>query len=196
MYPHRPELENSRTCAILSSMGKVESTYPYTGRDLQEGSEQAWNELFESKYSLFQATLRRKRVPEEELADVIQQAFLQAYRSISTLRAGDDPIPWLVRVVQNAGIDYWRSRGRQIQPVELETLENIRGGDNPEEEYLRKEKVEQQLKPFSPEIRLIFNRRVEGYGYSEIGREMNTSGGALRHKFYRAVRETQGHPAK
>src|SRR5258708_5983362 len=59
--------------------------------------------------------------------DAAQEAFVKAYKALSSFRAGAEPRPWLLRIVANEARNRVRSSGRR-QQVELRLAGSYRPG--------------------------------------------------------------------
>jgi RNA polymerase sigma-70 factor (ECF subfamily) len=59
--------------------------------------------------------------------DAAQDAFVKAYRGLSSFRPGSEPRPWLLKIVTNEARNRVRSIGRR-QKVELRLAEGFRPG--------------------------------------------------------------------
>lgn len=47
-------------------------------------------------------------------ADVVQQAFVQAWRAAASFSAGSDIAPWLFTITRRAAVDLWRRERRHV----------------------------------------------------------------------------------
>ncbi|MGB9667054.1 MAG: RNA polymerase sigma factor [Candidatus Cryosericum sp.] len=128
-------------------------------------------ERYERPLSSYAARL----VGRQEAEDVVQQAFLQAYRNL----AGFDPhltfSAWMYRIVHNTAVNMSRKRHGTV-PTELEldgeTVELLTGDTDVPAEALRQElegsvsRALNQLDQRSRDVLLL--SVVEGKSYSEI----------------------------
>jgi RNA polymerase sigma-70 factor (ECF subfamily) len=73
------------------------------------GDEQAFTELHRKFAPLVHGVLLA-RMPPDEVADVVQEVFLAAYRGIGSLRDADALGPWLVKLARNHAAGFYRSR--------------------------------------------------------------------------------------
>ena len=83
------------------------------GRDLVEracaGDERAFEEIYRSFAPLVHGILL-SRVPYDEVKDIVQDVFLTAYKSLSTLRDRDATGGWLATIARNKANLYYRNR--------------------------------------------------------------------------------------
>ena len=131
--------------------------------------------------------------------DVVQDAFLRAYRALPGF-AGDSGLgTWLHRITANLALDHLRQRQRQRQ--RFVPLESELGTDDaeqapspapgPDRHALSREidhQVEHALGSLSPMERTAFVlRHFEHHNSSEIGRALGTRQVTARQAVFRAV---------
>jgi RNA polymerase sigma-70 factor (ECF subfamily) len=129
----------------------------------------------------------------DQAADVVQEAFLSAYRNLASFRGGNVR-SWLGRIAVNAAMDLQRARRRRpSQPYpELED-ESWQPPAGPEVEPERKAIAGEQsrvlyaaLAAIPPDQRnSIVLYDVEGYDYGEIARIMGVSVGTVKSRIHR-----------
>ncbi len=112
----------------------------HTGRLSAAGED--FETLYHAHRSSLVASLRGRRLPVEDIEDIVQEAFLRLlFRAPSDLKA-DGVRFWLLRVARNIAVDFRRSGWKTIaseMPVELAASEIPSKEFNPEEVYLRSE---------------------------------------------------------
>lgn len=87
-------------------------------------------ERAESFRALVEPDLRRlyslaRRLVDDDAEDVVQEALLRAYRSYGSLADGSAAHTWLTTILVNCCRDHWRARGRRVEQVELETVDEF-----------------------------------------------------------------------
>jgi RNA polymerase sigma-70 factor (ECF subfamily) len=88
---------------------------------LRAGDEAAYEELVRANTGRLLAVARRLLPTEEDARDVVQEAFLSAFRSLPNFAGGSKLSTWLHRIVVNAAL--MRLRTKRRKPEEsLETL--------------------------------------------------------------------------
>lgn len=88
---------------------------------LQAGDDEAYSWLVQH-YSPRLLAVARRYVRQEDLAqDVVQQAFVSAFRGIAQFRAGSQLSTWLHRIVVNAALMLLRGRRRRPE-MSIEVL--------------------------------------------------------------------------
>ena len=110
---------------------------------------------------------------EQDAEDVVQEAYLRAFRFFSAFRGGD-PRAWLMRIVRNTCYT-WLHVNRPLQ-VAKEFEENLFRPDscapNPEEALLQNDNgilLRKALEKLPPNFReVLILRELEGMSYKEI----------------------------
>ncbi len=110
---------------------------------------------------------------EHDAQDVVQEAYLRAYRFFDAFRGGDGRA-WLLAIVRNTAYTWLeRNRGREVTTVfEEEVHSTDLGGADPEALALRSSdarQVRQALEEVPAEFReALVLREMEGLSYKEI----------------------------
>lgn len=148
--------------------------------------------------------LTRNRTAAE---DLVQEAFLKAWRSFHTFQAGTNARAWLYRILMNAYIDSYRRAAREPEIVDQEDVgdfylyaraqesdEYRRAGD-PEEILLSqimdadvKAALEQVPEPFRAAVILA---DLEEFSYREIAEILDIPIGTVMSRLYRGRRHLQ-----
>ncbi len=132
--------------------------------------------------------------------DLVQEAFLRAYRSFSRYDRSMPFMNWLNRILVNQYIDLYR-RKKRMRIVSLDETFTTEDGEegpaidipdpsaNPLEQALANEHVELVMKALdqlAPEFRTaVVLADIEGYSYEEIAEMMGTSIGTVRSRIHR-----------
>ncbi len=136
--------------------------------------------------------------------DLLQEAFLRAYRFFDRYDRSMPFINWFNRILTNLYIDEYRRRGR-VRTVSLdETFEGEDGEETPAfdlpdtspspmELALQKEledAIHEGLLQLPPEFRVaVVLADIEGHSYEEIAEMMNTSVGTVRSRIHRGRKQ-------
>lgn len=146
---------------------------------------------------IYNLTLRYASNP-EDAADLTQEAFLRAYRSLGTFRGDSRFSVWLYRLATNVCIDHLRSRGRgsassltvENDEEEPEELDIPDASFEPQKELERRElqrTVREGLKALSDDAReIVILRELEGLSYAEIGERLGLEAGTVKSRLFRA----------
>lgn len=131
----------------------------------------------------------------EDAADLTQEVFLRAWRSLNSFRGSSGFGTWLFRITMNLCVDFARRRQAQpqIQPIEGEEEIVLRQSDpasEPEQalehQELRRE-LTAALNSVSEEHRkIVLLRDVSGLSYSEIAEALEISEGTVKSRLSRA----------
>jgi len=137
----------------------------------------------------------------EDAADMAQETFLKAYRSLSSYRGDSRFSVWLYRITANVCLDALRAKSRK--PTVSLTIEDEDGEDtqfeipdtapSPEEllqNKLSRESVSKCLMKLSEEQRrILVMREVAGLSYEEIGEALSLESGTVKSRIFRARRK-------
>lgn len=146
---------------------------------------------------IYNLTLRYVSNP-EDAADLTQEAFLRAYRSLDSFRGDSRFSVWLYRLATNVCIDLLRSRGRgtatsltvENEDEEPEELDVADERFEPQKELERLElqrAVREGLKTLTEDARtIVVLRELEGLSYAEIGERLGLEPGTVKSRLFRA----------
>lgn len=133
----------------------------------------------------------------EDAADMTQEAFLKAYRSLKNFRGDSKFSVWLYRIVSNVCLDFLRSKSRK--PTVSLTTENDEGEEteievadpapNPEEclmSSLTREAIARGLDSLPPEQReILLLREISGLSYEEISAALGLELSTVKTRIFR-----------
>jgi RNA polymerase sigma-70 factor (ECF subfamily) len=155
--------------------------------------------------ALYRTALRLSRNA-QDAEDLVQETYLNAFRSLDRFEEGTNLRAWLFRILNNAFISQYRRRKRRpsssIEDVTEYYLYDhlVEGGaaprtENPEQEVLDKigdEGVLRALEDLPVEFRQVeLLADVEGFSYREIADILNIPIGTVMSRLYRARRRLQ-----
>ncbi|MBB5958360.1 RNA polymerase sigma-70 factor (ECF subfamily) [Saccharothrix tamanrassetensis] len=122
-----------------------------------------------------------------EAEDVVQDAWISAWRALPRFRGEAAPSTWLYRVVTNAALAHLR---RKKPTVPLESAPEPRTSDGPEASLLRNETTDVVLRAIAelePTQRVpLVLRELEGLSYEEVAEVLGIAVPALRSRLHRA----------
>ncbi|MDR5615990.1 RNA polymerase sigma factor RpoE [Arsenophonus sp.] len=164
---------------------------------VQKGDKKAFN-LLVIRYQNKVVSLVSRYVPQGDVPDVAQEAFIKAYRAISSFRGESAFYTWLYRISVNTAKNYLISQGRRPPSNDLDVVnaENFEAPNalkeisNPENlmlsEELRKV-VFRTIESLPEDLRLAITlRELDGLSYEEIALIMDCPVGTVRSRIFRA----------
>ncbi len=165
----------------------------------KQGDQDAFSQLVEiNQNKIYSLTLRMTGNPEDG-ADLAQEAFLRAWRTLPSFQEESSFSTWLYRLASNLCIDFLRKEKRRktaINSTSLDDEENAVSTEvpdhrfTPENELERKElrrSVSQALLKLSDDHRqVLILRELDGLSYSEISDRLNLEEGTVKSRIARA----------
>ena len=168
---------------------------------VQAGDQAAFN-LLVLKYQrkVLRLVSRLIRDP-AEVEDVVQEAFVKAYRALPQFRGESAFYTWLYRIAVNTAKNHLVSLGKQPIPMtdltqDEEDTESFDSGavvadkQTPESLLLSRqiaETVNRSIEALPPDLRAAITlREIEGLSYEEIAEAMNCPIGTVRSRIFRA----------
>jgi RNA polymerase sigma-70 factor (ECF subfamily) len=143
--------------------------------------------------------------------DLVQEAFLRAYRFFDRYDRSMPFMNWFSRILTNLYIDEYRRRGR-LRTVSIDEVYSGEDGEegttmdlpdtapNPLELALSNEyihAIHEGLQYLSPEFRIpVILADLEGYSYEEIAEITKTSIGTVRSRIHRGRKQLRDHIRK
>ncbi|HSI21655.1 MAG TPA: RNA polymerase sigma factor RpoE [Methylophilaceae bacterium] len=168
----------------------------------QRGDKTAFDLLVQKYQRKLGRLLSRMIRDQAEVEDVVQEAFIKAYRALPNFRGDSAFYTWLYRIGINTAKNYLVAMGRRPQvstEIEVEDAENFEDGqdlrtiDTPETELMTKQiaqTVNDTVAALPEELRTAITlREIEGLSYEEIATLMGCPIGTVRSRIFRA-RET------
>jgi RNA polymerase sigma-70 factor (ECF subfamily) len=168
----------------------------------QRGDKTAFDLLVQKYQRKLGRLLSRMIRDQAEVEDVVQEAFIKAYRALPNFRGDSAFYTWLYRIGINTAKNYLVAMGRRPQvstEIEVEDAENFEDGqdlrtiDTPETELMTKQiakTVNDTVAGLPEELRTAITlREIEGLSYEEIATLMGCPIGTVRSRIFRA-RET------
>lgn len=127
-----------------------------------------------------------------EAEDLVQEAYMRAWKSFDGFRGGDSRA-WILAIVRNACLSWLARRGPAVgQPVEFDEMLHSPVSAVPEPESLRaaadaQRRVTAALESLPPEFReVLVLRELEGCSYKEIGAVAGVPLGTVMSRLARA----------
>lgn len=135
----------------------------------------------------------------EDAQDVVQEAFLSAYQSLTSFKGDSRFFTWLYRIAVNTAISLKRKHRATVR-IETLTNGNIRldpldpsAASRPEhalEQAEQQSRVRQALARLSPEHRAVLvMKEIDGMKYEEMAETLQVPIGTIRSRLHRARME-------
>ncbi|MGB3564096.1 MAG: sigma-70 family RNA polymerase sigma factor [Thermoanaerobaculia bacterium] len=161
------------------------------------GDSDAFRELVDRHSRTMFKTAYRLTGNEADADDLVQEAFLRAYRKLDRFDGRSQFSTWLYRITVNCGMDLMRKKSRRSARAAMDeevVLDTVATNDpRPDRLALSGEigrAVESVLRTLSPMERAAFVlRHFEGRSIAEIGGLLGARSGATKHAVFRAVKK-------
>jgi len=165
---------------------------------VQRGDKNAFN-LLVTKYQHKVGNLVSRYVKNHsDVPDIVQEAFIKAYRALPNFRGDSAFYTWLYRIAVNCAKNHMVASGRKPPgtDVEIEDAEIYDNGDalrenaSPEKLMLTneiKKVIFNTIEQLPEDLRVAINlRELEGLSYEEIAEIMACPVGTVRSRIFRA----------
>jgi RNA polymerase sigma-70 factor (ECF subfamily) len=176
----------------------VSEANPHGGADLTElvaaakgGDREAFEAVVRATYADTYGLALRLTANEEDAKDVVQEAYLRAYRGLKRFRGDASFTTWLYRITANCAATYLGKRGRHRHEDldEVEVLDNQPDSD-PEaqaEAAVLRGRVAAALEALPPRLRaVVVLRDVYDLPHEAIAAELGISEAAAKVRLHRA----------
>lgn len=173
-------------------------------RECQHGDQRAFKELYQLYSKAMYNICLRMLHSRQQAEDVLQDAFVDAFRKIGSFRFDSSIGAWIKRIVINHCINDMKKKRADIDFTDTyEPYETRQSGEHEAEEpEYTVEQVHDALKQLPDGCRLVFSLyMLEGYDHSEISEILKTSESTSKSQLLRAKRlikdiiinKTKGH---
>jgi len=168
---------------------------------VQKGDKRAFDLLVLKYQSRMHAIVGRFVRDTDEVADVVQESFIKAYRALPKFRGESQFYTWLYRIAVNTAKNYLVARSRRppgsdIDPMDAEYYDGsdyLKDLGTPENNLFRDELatlIHKTISDLPEDLRTAVTlREFEGLSYDEIATIMDCPVGTVRSRIFRA-RET------
>lgn len=164
----------------------------------QRGNKAAFSALVvKYQYKIANLVIRYVK-DEDDVQDIVQEAFIKAYQGLAKFRGDSAFYTWLYRIAINSAKNYIVSQRRKtssratgIEDTEhMESVALIKEFDTPEENIITSEiekTIYQTIKELPEDLKVVITlREIEGMTYDEIASVMECPIGTVRSRIFRA----------
>lgn len=144
------------------------------------GDEEAFAELYKMFAPMVHGIILA-RVPRDEVADIVQEVFLSAFKNLHTLREKAAVGAWLAMIARNRAAEFYRT----ARPTE-ELSEDLRQKENPNSEAREILKTIRALPDAYRETLVL--RLVEGMSGQEIAEQTGLTPESVRVNLHRGMK--------
>lgn len=161
----------------------------------REGDHEAFEELVRATYMDAYTLAYRLTGDEEDARDVVQEAYLRAYRGLKRFRGEAQFTTWLYRITANCASSALGRRARHRHDVleDDDDVVDVSGRVDPAEQADRgevRERVKQALAELPPRLRsVVVLRDVYDLSHEAIAAELGISESAAKVRLHRARRK-------
>ena len=155
---------------------------------------------------LFSAAMRMTR-NRSDAEDLVQEAYLKAYRSFHTFTEGTNLRAWLFRILTNTYINKYRAKQRRFDETDLGDVEDLylykrmgsfedpsigRSAEESLMQMLPDTEVKQALEALPDNFRMpVILADVEGFAYKEIAEMLDIPIGTVMSRLHRGRKAMQ-----
>ncbi len=167
-------------------------------RRVQKGDKHAFDLLYSRYQHKIHGLVGRFVRNQEEVEDVVQEAFIKAYRALPRFRGDSAFYTWLYRIAINTSKNYLVAKRRRPPgvDVDVEDAEFMDGADPLKETEgpegaLRRDQLEEAIKraieALPDDLRsAVTLREFDGLSYEQIAHVMDCPVGTVRSRIFRA----------
>lgn len=165
---------------------------------VQAGDNRAFDLLFHRYKHRLRSAVSRILDTREDVDDVVQDAFIKAYRALPKFRGDSQFFTWLYRIATNTAKNHLVARARKYTSPDVDIYEEaasneytyLQENENPEN-LLESRELELLIKDtvqnLEPELRsAITLREHAGLSYEQIAQIMECPVGTVRSRIFRA----------
>ncbi|TVP60247.1 MAG: RNA polymerase sigma factor [Gemmatimonadales bacterium] len=162
-------------------------------RRARNGDRSAVGELIRTHEGLIYRFLLSRTQDEDQAADLAQETFVKALRSLEAFRGESTFRTWLLAIARNEFRAAYR-KGLRRKEQSLDTVVQIAAeGFGPEDEAVRDseiERIRRQMDTLPEKQRLSVSLRLfDGLSFREIGVAIGSTEGAARVNFHHGIRK-------
>jgi len=151
------------------------------------GDRHAQSKLYEHFVTKMFAVCMRYAKNREEAEEILQEGFIQVFRSLHSFRNEGSFEGWIRQIMVHNAIKYFRSKPKVHLLVHMETLQSEQAANDETFATLQKKELLKLIQALPPAYRLVFNLYVfEGMKHREIAAQLGISEGTSKSNLYDA----------
>ncbi len=156
----------------------------------KKGDRRAQHEIYQKYLRAMNRVAYRITGDEMEAEDVIQEAFIRAFRNLTNFKGEATFGAWLRRIVINTSINHVKRRKTEFVPLEPERLEVPEDSVPQYVSSYSMENIKKAVERLPDGYRTVFSLYLfEGYDHQEIGNILNISEATSKSQFSRAKKK-------
>ncbi len=156
--------------------------------------------------ALYSAALRMTRNP-ADAEDLVQEAYLKAYRGFGGFQEGTNLRAWLYRILTNSYINRYRAKQRRPDETDLADVEDLylyrrlggaqtaqisRSAEDELMDFFSEAEVKSAVEDLPEQYRLaVLLADVEGFAYKEIAEILDIPIGTVMSRLHRGRKQLQ-----
>ena len=177
------------TSSLIQKFKSVNTLYKNIHQEIidrcREGDQKAQFQLYKLYYKSMYSVCLRIVNDDMEAEDVMQEAFLSAFRKMDTYRGEVSFGAWLKKIVVNRSLDVLKKRKVKFEEINERTTE-MEDYQMPVKE-LDAKVLKQAIQQLSDGYRIVLSLYlIEGYDHEEISQILGISNSASRTQLLRA----------
>ncbi len=163
-----------------------------------KGNQAAYDRLIKKYKSTISFVLLRIIQDKNEVEDIVQEVFINTFRSLNTYKKQYSFFSWIYKIAMNKGIDYLRKK--KLQTFSIDKPINTKNGElqfelpdstyEPDKQIISSERaaiVQWAIDQLPPKYkRVIIMRHQEEKDYAEIAKELKLPVGTVKVHIFRA----------
>ena len=165
---------------------------------VQAGDNRAFDLLFNRYKHRLRSAVSRILDNREDVDDVVQDAFVKAYRALPKFRGDSQFFTWLYRIATNTAKNHLVAKARKHPNTDIDIYEEaasneitlLQENENPENLLESRELellIKETVQNLEPELRsAITLREHAGLSYEQIAQIMDCPVGTVRSRIFRA----------
>jgi RNA polymerase sigma-70 factor (ECF subfamily) len=194
-------------CAVASSASPSPAPGPAPASDeallarLRSGAPGAFEQLVRAHGGRLLAVSRRLLGSEEDARDAVQEAFMNAFRSIDRFEGGSLLSTWLHRIVVNVSLMKLRRRKRKPEEsldhllpafrTDGHFIDRFDSGDEPADQRLAREEEQAAVRAAIDDLpghyrTILLLRDIEGVSTQDVAEQLGITPNAVKLRLHRA----------